>query len=72
MLKHRDTFEREHRNLLEALEARDAERAARLLEAHLAGASEQLVTELEAEASEAASAADAVAAHAAAAHAAAP
>jgi DNA-binding GntR family transcriptional regulator len=72
MLKHRDTFEREHRNLLEALEARDAERAARLLEAHLAGASEQLVTELEAEASEAASAADALAAHAAAAHAAAP
>jgi DNA-binding GntR family transcriptional regulator len=64
MLKHRETFEREHRALLEALEAHDAERAAQLLEAHLAGASEQLVTELEAES--AATAAGAVAAHAAA------
>jgi DNA-binding GntR family transcriptional regulator len=50
MLKHRDTFDREHRALLEALENRNTERAAALLSAHLAGASEHLVAELDAEA----------------------
>ncbi len=52
MLKHRDVFEREHRALLGALEARNADRAAALLEAHLTSASEHLVAELEAEAAE--------------------
>jgi DNA-binding GntR family transcriptional regulator len=46
MLKHRATFEREHRALLEALVRRDADGAARLLERHLAGASELLIEEL--------------------------
>ncbi|HXI19976.1 MAG TPA: FCD domain-containing protein, partial [Gemmatimonadales bacterium] len=46
MLKHRERFEREHRVLLAALEARDADRAASVLSAHLAGASELLVSEL--------------------------
>lgn len=50
MLKHREAFEREHREMLDALEHRNTERAAALLTAHLAGASEQLVAELEAEA----------------------
>jgi DNA-binding GntR family transcriptional regulator len=47
MLKHRDVFEAEHRALLAALEARDADRAAELLAAHLEGASEHLVAALE-------------------------
>ena len=46
MLKHREEFEREHRSLLAAVERRDAERAAALLERHLAGASRRLVAEL--------------------------
>jgi DNA-binding GntR family transcriptional regulator len=47
MLKHRAQFDAEHRALLAAIEARDAERAAALLGAHLVGASELLVTDLE-------------------------
>jgi len=47
MLRHRRTFEREHRALLEALRSRDADLAARLLGEHLAGAAELLVTELD-------------------------
>ena len=46
MLQHRDRFDREHRELLGAIRARDAERAARLLAIHLGGASELLVTAL--------------------------
>ena len=46
MLKHRAEFEQEHRVLLEAIAARDADRAAVLLEEHLVGASELLVAEL--------------------------
>lgn len=48
MLTHRREFEQEHRALLAALEARDAERAAGLLEQHLAGAAEYLVAAVEA------------------------
>jgi DNA-binding GntR family transcriptional regulator len=47
MLRHRRTFEREHRALLEAVRSRDADLAARLLGEHLAGAAELLVTELD-------------------------
>ncbi len=47
MLKHRAAFDAEHRALLLAIEMRDGERAAQLLEAHLVGASELLVNELE-------------------------
>lgn len=47
MLTHRSEFERDHRALLEALRARNAEAAARLLEKHLVGAAELLVAELE-------------------------
>jgi DNA-binding GntR family transcriptional regulator len=47
MLKHRRQFEAEHRALLAAIGDGDADRAAALLEAHLAGASEHLVAELE-------------------------
>jgi DNA-binding GntR family transcriptional regulator len=46
MLKYRDEFDREHRALLSALERRDSERAAALLERHLADASRRLVAEL--------------------------
>ncbi len=47
MLKHRGRFEQEHRDLLAAIRSRDAEAAASLLERHLAGASEQLISELD-------------------------
>jgi DNA-binding GntR family transcriptional regulator len=47
MLTHRTEFERDHRALLEALRAHNAEAAATLLERHLSGASELLVAELE-------------------------
>ncbi|HKV73207.1 MAG TPA: GntR family transcriptional regulator [Gemmatimonadales bacterium] len=47
MLKHRGTFDDEHRALLRAIESRNAEKAAELLGAHLAGASALLVSELE-------------------------
>lgn len=47
MLTHRTEFERDHRALLQALRARDAEAAAGLLERHLSGASELLVAEME-------------------------
>jgi DNA-binding GntR family transcriptional regulator len=50
MLTHRRRFEAEHRELLAALERRDADAAAALLERHLTGAAELLVAELEAEA----------------------
>jgi DNA-binding GntR family transcriptional regulator len=46
MLKHRETFDREHRGLLEALERRDGEAAATLLERHLIGAAGHLIHEL--------------------------
>jgi DNA-binding GntR family transcriptional regulator len=46
MLKYRAEFEREHRALLAALERHDSERAAALLESHLAGASRLLIAEL--------------------------
>lgn len=46
MLKHRATFEREHRAILAALYERDAERAADLLAAHLAGAASLLIGEI--------------------------
>jgi DNA-binding GntR family transcriptional regulator len=46
MLTHRTEFEAEHRALLHALLARDAEAAVRTLGDHLAGAAELLVTEL--------------------------
>lgn len=48
MLKYRKDFELEHRALLAALTARDADRAVTLLDAHLAGASERLIAEIEA------------------------
>ncbi len=57
MLKHRESFDREHRALLDALRARDPERASRVLEAHLRGACELLIGELEAQAATAATAA---------------
>jgi DNA-binding GntR family transcriptional regulator len=47
MLTHREEFEREHRALLESVEARDADRAAALLGRHLAGAANRLVAALE-------------------------
>jgi DNA-binding GntR family transcriptional regulator len=47
MLTHREEFEREHRALLEAVEARDADRSADLLGRHLAGAANRLVAALE-------------------------
>ncbi len=50
MLRYRADFEREHRALLDALRARDADAAASLLERHLAGAAERLATALESEA----------------------
>jgi DNA-binding GntR family transcriptional regulator len=48
MLKHRDTFDREHRDLLTAVASGDAERAAGVLDAHLTDACGLLVAELEA------------------------
>jgi len=48
MLKHRREFEADHRRLLAAVRARDGERAAKLLERHLAGAAEHLVAALDA------------------------
>ncbi|HET8625156.1 MAG TPA: GntR family transcriptional regulator [Gemmatimonadales bacterium] len=50
MLTHRREFETEHRELLAAVQRRDPNGAAALLERHLTGAAEFLVTELEAEA----------------------
>ena len=47
MLKHRDRFDGEHRALLEALQARNPERAASVLESHLEGACDLLIAELE-------------------------
>jgi DNA-binding GntR family transcriptional regulator len=48
MLKHRAEFEAEHRALLGAIRARNANAAAELLQRHLAGASERLIAELDA------------------------
>ena len=47
MLAHRREFEQEHRALLGAVIARDADRAADLLGRHLAGAADRLITALE-------------------------
>lgn len=47
MLAHRREFEADHRRLLAAMKARDGERAAALLERHLTGAAELLVSALE-------------------------
>ncbi len=47
MLAHRRAFEADHRRLLAAMKARDGERAAALLERHLTGAAELLVSALE-------------------------
>ena len=46
MLKHRATFEREHRAILAALAERNATAAAELLDAHLAGAAALLIGEI--------------------------
>jgi DNA-binding GntR family transcriptional regulator len=46
MLRHRGTFDREHREILAALYDRNADLAAQRLEAHLAGASGLLIGEL--------------------------
>lgn len=48
MLTHRREFEREHRELLAAVERRDADAAAALLERHLTHAAERLASEVEA------------------------
>lgn len=48
MLKHRERFDREHRTLLEAITARNPSQAATVLEGHLVGACDLLITELEA------------------------
>jgi DNA-binding GntR family transcriptional regulator len=47
MLKYRDTFDREHRELLAAVTSGNAEVAARVLDAHLTDACGLLVAELE-------------------------
>ena len=47
MLKYRAAFDREHRELLAAVSARDAARAESLLAAHLHGASDRLIAEIE-------------------------
>jgi DNA-binding GntR family transcriptional regulator len=47
MLRHRREFEAEHRKLLAAMRAHDGEKAARLLQRHLAGAADLLVAALE-------------------------
>lgn len=46
MLKHRDTFDREHREILVALQKRDGDAAARVLDTHLAGAARLLTQEM--------------------------
>jgi len=46
MLKHRDTFDREHRALLDAIVARDGGLAAEVLDAHLVGACDLLIAGL--------------------------
>lgn len=46
MLRYRRLFEAEHRGILAALTAREGERAAKLLAAHLTGAAELLVSEI--------------------------
>jgi DNA-binding GntR family transcriptional regulator len=46
MLKHRDTFDREHHGILEALQHRDGDVAAHILEQHLAGAAQLLIHEM--------------------------
>jgi DNA-binding GntR family transcriptional regulator len=61
MLTHRLEFERQHRELLAALERQDADAAAALLERHLTGAAEHLAVEVEAEARAAAERAEALA-----------
>jgi DNA-binding GntR family transcriptional regulator len=61
MLTHRREFEVEHRELLAALERRDADAAAALLQRHLTGAAELLIRELEAEARARAASAEAMA-----------
>jgi len=48
MLKYRETFDREHRELLAAVASRDAEQAAGVLDDHLTDACGLLVRELEA------------------------
>ena len=48
MLKYRDSFQEEHRALLAALTARDAEQAVTLLDRHLVGACDRLIAEIEA------------------------
>ena len=48
MLKYRGIFDQEHRALLAVLTARDSSQAETLLEAHLQGACERLITEIEA------------------------
>ncbi len=47
MLRHRATFDREHRALLAAIRQQDGPRAAAILEAHLAGAATLLATAVE-------------------------
>jgi DNA-binding GntR family transcriptional regulator len=47
MLRHRGTFDREHREILAALYERNADLAAQRLEKHLAGASGLLIGELQ-------------------------
>ena len=47
MLKYRTAFETEHRELLTAISARDAARAESLLAAHLHGACDRLIAEIE-------------------------
>ena len=49
MLKHRDTFDREHRGILEALQHRDGDVAAHILEQHLTGAASLLIRALQVE-----------------------
>ncbi len=46
MLTYRHTFEQEHRQLLAALAARNADEAVRLLNAHLTGACDRLIEEI--------------------------
>jgi DNA-binding GntR family transcriptional regulator len=46
MLTHRREFEQEHRAMLDALNRRNPDEAARLLDAHLAGAASLLIGEM--------------------------
>ncbi|MEO8200528.1 MAG: GntR family transcriptional regulator [Gemmatimonadota bacterium] len=48
MLKYRDIFDQEHRELLAALNAHDGDRAVALLNAHLTGACDRLIAAIEA------------------------